>query len=575
MQFDYDVVALTLGPGGLLLGGAAPGTDPGAPNASVDLPSDRPDSDAVPDFLGFDDGDGGDAEDEDAGAGAEPPSLAADLLSDYVTMGLLADPAAAGEAAAADSDGDGPPPELPRAPWLSALRGISSPMLRLHQELVEFNRFVAPSEEEAAARRAAIGRIQDVVRSIWPDASVEVFGSFATGLYLPTSDVDAVILGSGCDDIPGGLRALANKLSRASLATGLQVIAKARVPIIKFEESESGYAFDVSFDVANGPEAAANVRGLMDGLPPMRPLVTFIKVFLQQRELNEVYSGGLGSYAVLVMVAAFLQTHPSRGRRRSGKEVAPLEDNLGVLLVDFFRLFGRSLAHTGVGVSCRRGGSFFSKRSAGYLNDERPYLLAIEDPNDADNDLGKNSYNASRARMAFDYAYCRLTAPSAPGESLLHRIVRLDPALFLREPKPHPPEAGGAAAAEGAAAKPGKKKKGKGREPESDGEPEEKRRGRSPAPPQEAAAPAAADERQRGKGKRRHRERSASDDEDDSREARRGGKAQRTGAGGGGRGGGRPASDPRQRRPGPAGRGSGGWRGGRQMLGKSSHIRFD
>ena len=34
----------------------------------------------------------------------------------------------------------------------------------------------------------------------------------------------------------------------------LQVIAKAKVPIVKFEDAETGYAFDVSFDVANGPE---------------------------------------------------------------------------------------------------------------------------------------------------------------------------------------------------------------------------------------------------------------------------------------------------------------------------------
>lgn len=33
-----------------------------------------------------------------------------------------------------------------------------------------------------------------------------------------------------------------------------QVISKAKVPIIKFEEAESGYNFDISFDVANGPE---------------------------------------------------------------------------------------------------------------------------------------------------------------------------------------------------------------------------------------------------------------------------------------------------------------------------------
>lgn len=32
-----------------------------------------------------------------------------------------------------------------------------------------------------------------------------------------------------------------------------QVIAKARVPIIKFEEVASGFNFDISFDIANGP----------------------------------------------------------------------------------------------------------------------------------------------------------------------------------------------------------------------------------------------------------------------------------------------------------------------------------
>ena len=37
----------------------------------------------------------------------------------------------------------------------------------------------------------------------------------------------------------------------------LQVIAKAKVPIVKFEDAETGYAFDISFDVANGPEVSS------------------------------------------------------------------------------------------------------------------------------------------------------------------------------------------------------------------------------------------------------------------------------------------------------------------------------
>lgn len=34
--------------------------------------------------------------------------------------------------------------------------------------------------------------------ALWPQARVEVFGSFRTGLYLPTSDIDLVVIGECC-----------------------------------------------------------------------------------------------------------------------------------------------------------------------------------------------------------------------------------------------------------------------------------------------------------------------------------------------------------------------------------------
>lgn len=66
------------------------------------------------------------------------------------------------------------------------------------------------------------------------------------------------------------------------------MIAKARVPIIKFVEVESKIQFDISFDVENGPAAAKFIRQSMKTLPPLRPLCLVVKIFLQQRELNEV-----------------------------------------------------------------------------------------------------------------------------------------------------------------------------------------------------------------------------------------------------------------------------------------------
>ena len=68
-----------------------------------------------------------------------------------------------------------------------------------------------------------------------------------------------------------------------------------------------------------------------------------------------MYTGGLGSYALLVMVAAFLQSHPSQRPLSARSRMAgALEGSLGVLLLDFFRLYGRALHAEHVGVSCRR-----------------------------------------------------------------------------------------------------------------------------------------------------------------------------------------------------------------------------
>jgi non-canonical poly(A) RNA polymerase PAPD5/7 len=57
--------------------------------------------------------------------------------------------------------------------------------------------------------------------------------------------------------------------------------------------------------------------------------------------------------------------HPSKRRLSSSGQTSPLESNLGILLVDFFDLYGRSLNMKDVGVSCRIGGSFFSKKNRG------------------------------------------------------------------------------------------------------------------------------------------------------------------------------------------------------------------
>ena len=285
------------------------------------------------------------------------------------------------------------------------LRNLQSPLIRLHQEIVDFSRYLEPTEEEAASRAAAVERVRDIVKDIWPAARFEVHGSFATGMYLPSSDIDAVILDSGAKNPALCLKALAISLARKGMARKIQLIAKARVPIVKFEEVQSGHQFDISFDVANGPASAEIVRENMKRFPALRPLTTVLKAFLHQRGLNEVYSGGIGSYALLCMVMAHLQLHNTTCKSTwAGSHGASdaSEGCLGTLLIDFFELFGRRLNADEVGISCGgKGPGFFKKREKGMFEDNRPFLWAIEDPQDETNDLGRNSY-ACRQVKSFE-----------------------------------------------------------------------------------------------------------------------------------------------------------------------------
>lgn len=63
---------------------------------------------------------------------------------------------------------------------------------RLHQEIDQFYAHMIPTPTEHATRVEVVARIETAVLSLWPQARVEVFGSFRTGLYLPTSDIGKI-----------------------------------------------------------------------------------------------------------------------------------------------------------------------------------------------------------------------------------------------------------------------------------------------------------------------------------------------------------------------------------------------
>ncbi|ODQ53770.1 Nucleotidyltransferase, partial [Saitoella complicata NRRL Y-17804] len=278
----------------------------------------------------------------------------------------------------------------------------------LHREILDFVEYLGPTPEEHELRHLVVERIRAVVRKTWPQTEVRVFGSYDTRLYLPTSDIDLVVLSTGAVvyEKKSHLYQLSQALTRAGIAQKMQVIAGASVPIIKFVDTLTQISVDVSFNKPSGLIGAQVIKGYCQSMPALRPLVLVIKWLLQQRDLNEVYTGGLGSYAIICICVSFLQLHP----KLSTHQISASE-NLGVLLMEFFELYGSRFNYDTVGISIAGNGgkgAYFRKAARGWINHGQTYLLSIEDPSDEGNDIAKASRGIMRVKAAFSGAYSLL-----------------------------------------------------------------------------------------------------------------------------------------------------------------------
>ncbi|EJS41828.1 trf4p [Saccharomyces arboricola H-6] len=274
-------------------------------------------------------------------------------------------------------------------------------------EIKDFVAYISPSREEIEVRNQTISMIREAVKQLWPDADLHVFGSYSTDLYLPGSDIDCVITSElGGKESRNNLFSLASHLKKKNLATEIEVVAKARVPIIKFVEPNSGIHIDVSFERTNGLEAAKLIREWLNDTPGLRELVLIVKQFLHSRRLNNVHTGGLGGFSIICLVFSFLHMHP----RIITKEIEA-KDNLGVLLIEFFELYGKNFGYDDVALGSSDGYPvYFPKSTWNAIQPiKNPFTLAIQDPGDESNNISRGTFNIRDIKKAFAGAFDLLT----------------------------------------------------------------------------------------------------------------------------------------------------------------------
>lgn len=295
----------------------------------------------------------------------------------------------------------------------------------LNEEICDFYEYMKPRPSEIQMRGEVILRTMSIILNRWPQAKVQVFGSFCTALFLPTGDIDLVVHGQW-PIIPLFSLEEDLRINDVALEDSILVLDKTVVPIIKFIDKLTEVRVDISFNQESGIKSARMIQQFIQDYPFLPKLVFVLKQFLYERNLHEVYYGGISSYSLILLLVSFLQLHPRRGATDSNP-------NLGVLLIEFFELYGRNFNYMKTAISVLDHGSYIPKEdlmnSAGAGKNS---LLYVVDPSNPSENAAGGCFGLWQVKQSFDYAFCRLHSavltrdnPIPKRESLLSDIIKV------------------------------------------------------------------------------------------------------------------------------------------------------
>jgi non-canonical poly(A) RNA polymerase PAPD5/7 len=231
---------------------------------------------------------------------------------------------------------------------------------------MDFYHHVKPRKFEQVIRTKLVDDLRSIFRKKYRDADIRTFGSFPAGLYLPTSDVDLVLVSD--DYMRGGypvygaknaVRRCADFVRQQRLNLDIvEVITGAKVPLVKYVDKITGLKVDMSFENDTGLIANKTFQDWKAQYPAMPILVTIVKQLLAMRGLNEPVNGGIGGFSVTCLVVSLLQNMP---QIQSGTMVP--EHHLGEVLMEFLDLYGNQFNTVTTAISLNPPGYISKVRS--------------------------------------------------------------------------------------------------------------------------------------------------------------------------------------------------------------------
>ena len=258
-------------------------------------------------------------------------------------------------------------------------------------------------------------------RRFGKNAVVEVFGSSVTNLSIGTGDLDLCL--SFKNKTPRKVLRKISGLLHEEGMEDIQLIPKARIPIVKFKDPRSGLDVDISLDNRLAIYNSMMLKSYAQE-ERLRLLVQMVKYWASRRGINNAFEGSLSSYAwtLLTIQHAQMAQPPLVPNRQESCPSRPLSfhgekydvgfddevfatnntQSLASLLISFFDRFATRWDWDSMVVSIRNGEALSTKSKKWEHTGPLPlevvtgaddgwmeHVMPIEDPFDHEHDLSR------------------------------------------------------------------------------------------------------------------------------------------------------------------------------------------
>ena len=231
------------------------------------------------------------------------------------------------------------------------------------------------------------------------EISIEIYGSYSTGMEIESSDIDISINLMNEEKMKNTskenlINDLNNFLSNDSIFENLFPITATSVPILKLVINQYNIKtkVDLTFNLENTKNIINYYTNILKKNPEIKPLTLIIKKLIKKNHLNRVFEGGLSSHSIFIMVASnikFLKINNNNNKL-----------NLGELLLDLLRFYGYVFNYTNTIID-------ITKNNPYVITQEYSKIPIFLDPISNIN-ISKSSYQFDKVKDLFYNTYTLL-----------------------------------------------------------------------------------------------------------------------------------------------------------------------